>query len=78
MLIASLEIPLVDFRGPATASGFRQTAANPDTHALYTWNLERSVAGDVPAANCDEPWRLVRFIIPESFVFLSTDSVRSN
>lgn len=81
MLNASLEIPLVDFRGHAATNGVRQsrqTDADPDTHVLDVWNLKRSIADDVPAANCDEPLRPVRTAIPESFVFLNTDSVRSN
>ena len=81
MLNASLEIPLVDFRGHAATNGVRQsrqTDADPDTHVLDVWNLKRSIAEDVPAANCDEPLWPVRAAIPESFVFLNTDSVRSN
>lgn len=54
MLIASLEIPLVDFRGHAATNGVRQsrqTDADPDTHVLDVWNLKRSIADDMPAAN---------------------------
>lgn len=78
MLNASLEIPLVDFRGHAATNGVRQADADPDTHVLDVWNLKRFIADNMPAAIYDEQLRPVRATIPESFVFLNTDSVRSN